>query len=109
MFGGKRSVLSTTPVLSPPTSNLAVRLCVGQGREAMEWVIGKINQEVHELASATKSAVKTTDELLHTAKHSVDGLAEKARQLGHITDGITEKAKNIHLTTGEAATTQRPL
>ena len=74
----------------------------------MEWVIGKINQEVHELASATKSAVKTTDELLHSAKHSVDGLAERARQLGHLTDGITEKAKNIHLG-GEATANQRQL
>ena len=74
----------------------------------MEWVIGKINQEVQELASATKSAVKTTDELLHSAKHSVDGLAEKARQLGHLTDGITETAKNIHLSS-EPATSQRPL
>ncbi|KAF0304818.1 Protein slowmo [Amphibalanus amphitrite] len=80
----------------------------GKGREAMEWVIGKINQEVHELATATKSAVKTTDELLHSAKHSVDGLAERARQLGHLTDGITEKAKNIHLTS-ETTANQRQL
>ncbi|XP_037085229.1 protein slowmo-like [Pollicipes pollicipes] len=79
----------------------------GKGREAMEWVIGKINQEVHELANVTKTAVKTTDELLNSAKHSVDGLAERARKLSHITDGIiTEKAKNISL--GEQ-TSQRPL
>lgn len=80
----------------------------GKGREAMEWVIGKINQEVHELATATKSAVKTTDELLISAKHSVDGLAEKARQLTHLTtDGITEQAKKIGHIADQAE--QRPL
>lgn len=80
---------------------------IRQGREAMEWVIGKINQEVHELAAATTSVVKTTDELISTAKHSVEDIAEKARKLGQLTDNMTVKAQNLsHL--GETAT-QPPL
>jgi len=85
----------------------------GKGREAMEWVISKINAEVQELAEVTKTAVQATaevtktavhatDELLHSAKHSVEGIAERARKLS-----LSETAQQLNLAAEEAG--QRPL
>lgn len=52
-----------------------ISLNAGKGRQAMEWVIGKLDAEVKDFAS---SAVKSTDELLHQTKKSLDDISHKA-------------------------------
>lgn len=52
-----------------------------KGREAMEWVISRINSEVKELA---RSAERITDGLIHSS--TVDELTEQAKKF---TDNIT--------------------
>lgn len=47
-----------------------------KGRQAMEWVIGKLNAEVHEL---TSTAVKSMDEITFTTKKSMDDITRAAQ------------------------------
>ncbi|CAG2053183.1 unnamed protein product [Timema podura] len=56
------------------TSKISVN--AGKGRQAIEWVISKIDAEVKELAN---SAVKSTDELLMQTKKSLDEITNSAR------------------------------
>jgi len=55
----------------------------GKGRQAMEWVINTINEEV-------KDFTKSTDEMLHQTKKSLDGLTSSAKKS---MDDISHKAK----------------
>nr|CAD7439344.1 unnamed protein product [Timema bartmani] len=57
------------------TSKISVN--AGKGRQAIEWVISKIDAEVKELAN---SAVKSTDELLMQTKKSLDEITNSARK-----------------------------
>lgn len=59
-----------------------ISLNAGKGRQAMEWVINKIDTEVKELAS---TAVKSTDELLNHTKKSLDEMKKSV-------DDISQKA-----------------
>lgn len=49
----------------------------GKGRQAMEWVINKLDMEVKGFAS---SAVKSTDELLNHTKKSIDDITQSAKK-----------------------------
>jgi predicted regulator of Ras-like GTPase activity (Roadblock/LC7/MglB family) len=62
-------------------------LCYFQGRQAIEWVIDKIDAEVKEIAS---SAVKSTDELFTHTKKSFDDITTTARKS---MDDISSAAK----------------
>ena len=55
----------------------------GKGRQAMEWVITKINEEV-------KDFTRTTDEFMHQTKKSLDDLTSSAKKS---MDDISQKAK----------------
>jgi hypothetical protein len=57
------------------TSTISVN--ANKGRQAMEWVISKINAEVQEL---TTSAAKSMDELTMSAKRSMDDVTRAARK-----------------------------
>nr|CAD7603730.1 unnamed protein product [Timema genevievae] len=67
------------------TSKISVN--AGKGRQAIEWVISKIDAEVKELAN---SAVKSTDELLMQTKKSLDEITNSARKS---MDDISSAAK----------------
>nr|CAD7199202.1 unnamed protein product [Timema douglasi] len=64
-----------------------ISLNAGKGRQAIEWVISKIDAEVKELAN---SAVKSTDELLMQTKKSLDEITNSARKS---MDDISSAAK----------------
>lgn len=64
-----------------------ISLNAGKGRQAMEWVIGKINNEVSDLAN---SAVKSTDEIILHTKKSLDDITSSAKKS---MDDISSKAK----------------
>lgn len=64
-----------------------ISLNAGKGRQAMEWVISKLEPEVKDLAS---SAVKSTDELLNQTKKSLDDITLSAKKS---MDDISQKAK----------------
>lgn len=49
----------------------------GKGRQAIEWVIGKIESEVQDLRH---SAVKSTDEIINQTKKSFDDITTSARK-----------------------------
>ncbi|XP_030755037.1 protein slowmo [Sitophilus oryzae] len=55
----------------------------GKGRQAMEWVINKINEEV-------KDFTESADEILHHTKKSLDDLTFSAKKS---MDDISQKAK----------------
>ncbi|CAH1105682.1 unnamed protein product [Psylliodes chrysocephalus] len=55
----------------------------GRGREAMEWVINKLNDEVKDLT-------RSTDEIFNQTKRSLDGIANTAKKQ---MDDISQKAK----------------
>lgn len=55
----------------------------GKGRQAMEYVINKINDEVKDLT-------RSTDEIIHQTKKSIDGLTSSAKKS---MDDISLKAK----------------
>lgn len=65
-----------------------ISLNAGKGRQAMEWVINKINLEVKEIAN---SAVKSTDEILSQTKKSIDDISTSARKS---MDDLSTAAKN---------------
>ncbi|XP_067007178.1 protein slowmo [Anabrus simplex] len=52
-----------------------ISLNAGKGRQAIEWVIGKLNAEVKEI---TTTAVKSTDDLLTQTKKSLDDITTTA-------------------------------
>lgn len=54
-----------------------ISLNAGKGRQAIEWVIGKIDSEMKEIAS---SACKSTDEIFHQTKKSLDDITSKAKK-----------------------------
>lgn len=61
----------------------AISSNAGKGRQAMEWVIGVINQEVQELTTKT---VKSVDEITHTARRSVGDITSAAKKgMGDLT------------------------
>lgn len=64
-----------------------ISLNAGKGRQAIEWVIDKIDAEVKEIAS---SAVKSTDELFTHTKKSFDDITTTARKS---MDDISSAAK----------------
>ncbi|XP_023721625.1 protein slowmo [Cryptotermes secundus] len=64
-----------------------ISLNAGKGRQAIEWVIDKIDAEVKEIAS---SAVKSTDELFTQTKKSFDDITTTARKS---MDDISSAAK----------------
>lgn len=64
-----------------------ISLNAGKGRQAMEWVISKLEPEVNNLA---QSAVKSTDELLNHTKKSLDDITQSASKT---LDDISQKAK----------------
>lgn len=49
----------------------------GKGRQAIEWVIGKIESEVQDLKN---TAVKSTDEIFNQTKKSFDDITISARK-----------------------------
>ncbi|KAL5281636.1 SLMO2 family protein [Megaselia abdita] len=49
----------------------------GKGRQGLEWVIGKINSEVKDIA---ESAAKSTDDLIMHTRKSLDDMADSARK-----------------------------
>lgn len=55
----------------------------GKGRQAMEWVINKLNEEVKDLT-------RSTDEILTHTKKSIDDIASSAKKS---MDDISQKAK----------------
>lgn len=59
----------------------------GKGRQAIEWVIDKLDSEIKELAN---TACKSTDELLSQTKKSLDDITSSARRS---MDDISSKAK----------------
>lgn len=65
-----------------------ISLNAGKGRQAIEWVIGKLDIELKELAS---SACKSTDELLSQTKKSLGDITNTARKS---MDDISSKAKS---------------
>ena len=73
-----------------------ISLNAGKGRQAMEWVINKLDNEVKEFAT---SAVKSTDELLHQTKKSFDDITTTAKKS---MDDISHKAmKSFDLANGQ--------
>lgn len=63
-----------------------ISLNAGKGRQAMEWVISKLDGEVKGFAS---SAVKSTDELLNQTKKQLDDITMSAKKS---MDDISHKA-----------------
>lgn len=59
----------------------------GKGRQAIEWVIDKIDTEVKEIATA---AFKSTDEILSSTIKSIDDIKTTARKS---MDDISNKTK----------------
>lgn len=55
-----------------------------KGRQAMEYVINKINEEVHELSRSTDEILtntkKSLDDLTTSAKKSMDDISHKAKK-----------------------------
>lgn len=64
-----------------------ISLNAGKGRQAMEWVIGKLNTDVKDFAS---SAVKSTDEIIMHTRQSLDDITSSAKKS---MDDISSKAK----------------
>lgn len=64
-----------------------ISLNAGKGRQAMEWVISKLDNEVKDFAN---SAVKSTDEILTHTKKSIDDITLSAKKS---MDDISIKAK----------------
>lgn len=64
-----------------------ISLNAGKGRQAMEWVISKLNTDVKDFAT---SAVKSTDEIIMHTRQSLDDITSSAKKS---MDGISSKAK----------------
>jgi len=75
----------TTYVENVLTSRISQN--AGKGRQAIEWVIGKIENEVMELKN---SAMNSTDEIISQTKKSLDDIAQSARKS---MDDLSTKAK----------------
>jgi ElaB/YqjD/DUF883 family membrane-anchored ribosome-binding protein len=73
-----RSITTWRIILANRISNNA-----GKGRQAMEWVIKKLNDEVKDLT-------RSTDEILNQTKKSIDDIASSAKKS---MDDISQKAK----------------
>lgn len=64
-----------------------ISLNAGKGRQAMEWVISKLEPEVKDFAN---SALKSSDELLNQTRKSLDDITSSAKKS---MDDISQKAK----------------
>lgn len=71
------------------TKNISTN--AGKGRQGLEWVIGKLNSEVKELAN---SAATSTNEILNHTKKSLDDITDQARKS---MDELSAKAREIHV------------
>ncbi|XP_016841865.1 protein slowmo [Nasonia vitripennis] len=66
----------------------------GKGRQAIEWVIDKIDAEVKDLAN---SAAKTTDELLNTTRRQIDDLTNiTKRSMDEIQSAAKKSFEEVH-------------
>lgn len=69
----------------------------GKGRQAMEWVINKINGEVHDLTNKT---VKSMDEITLSAKKSMavmdDFTSAAKKSMGDLNHFAEETLPNLH-------------
>lgn len=65
----------TSYLESAMTNTISVN--ANKGRQAMEWVIGKLNAEVQEL---THTAVRSMDEITQTTKKSMDDITRVAQK-----------------------------
>ncbi|XP_065164910.1 protein slowmo [Atheta coriaria] len=63
-----------------------ISLNAGKGRQAMEWVIGKLDAEMKEIANST---LKSTDELINQTRKSIDDITSSAKKS---MDDISQKA-----------------
>ena len=65
-----------------------------QGRQAIEWVINKLDAEVKEIAS---TAVKSTDELFTHTKKSFDDITITARKsMDDISSAAKKSLDDLH-------------
>lgn len=68
----------------------------GKGRQAMEWVINKLDTEVKEFAS---SAAKSTDEFLNHTRKSIDDITLSAKKsmddISHKTMKTLDELQNL--------------
>lgn len=64
-----------------------------QGRQAIEWVIDKINTEVVELKN---NAVKSTDEILSHTKRSIDDITSSAKKSMDEFSTAAKKSFDLH-------------
>ncbi|KAL1402982.1 hypothetical protein pipiens_019566 [Culex pipiens pipiens] len=71
------------------TKNISTN--AGKGRQGLEWVIGKLNSEVKELAT---SAATSTNEILTQTKKSLDDITDQARKS---MDELSATAQKIHI------------
>lgn len=71
-----------------------ISLNAGKGRQAIEWVISKINTEVKDL---TSNAVKSTDEIIAHTKKSLDDITVTARKsMDDISSAAKKSFDDIH-------------
>lgn len=75
-----------------------------KGRLAMEWVIQKINDEIHELSN---SAVKNTDEFIHSTKKSIEEITETAKKSMDDLQSVAKKSLD-ELRTSNPSTKAKP-
>jgi len=73
-----------------------------QGRLAIEWVIQKINDEIKDLSN---TAVKSTDEFIHSTKKSIDDIGKSAKKSMDDLSSVAKKLDELILPT---ASTQSP-
>ncbi|XP_035779817.1 protein slowmo-like isoform X2 [Anopheles albimanus] len=71
------------------TKNISTN--AGKGRQGLEWVIGKLNAEMKELAN---SAATSTNEILTQTKKSLDDITDQARKS---MDELSATAQKIHI------------
>lgn len=71
-----------------------ISLNAGKGRQAIEWVINKLDAEVKEIAS---TAVKSTDELFTHTKKSFDDITITARKsMDDISSAAKKSLDDLH-------------
>lgn len=77
-----------------------------QGRQAIEWVIDKIDLEVKDLAN---SAAKTTDELLETTRRQIDDLTTiTKRSMDEIQKTAKKSFEEVHNLTTPPSSSSMP-
>jgi hypothetical protein len=77
-----------------------------QGRQAIEWVIDKIDAEVKDLAN---SAAKTTDELFTTTRRQIDDLTTiTKRSMDEIQNAAKKSLEEVHNLTTPPSSSSMP-